>query len=78
MIIYRDKDQKEVDLMIVRDGLLYPLEFKKTASPSKKEVRNFNLLQKLQIPLGPGGVISLAEQFLPLTYTVHAIPVAAL
>lgn len=75
---YRDKDQKEVDLIIVKDGLLYPLEMKKTASPSKKDARNFQLLEKLLIPLGPGGVISLAEQFVPLTSNVHAIPVAAL
>ena len=26
---YRDKDQKEIDLIIVQDGLIYPLEFKK-------------------------------------------------
>ena len=75
---YRDKDQKEVDLLIIRDGILYPLEFKKSASPGKKEARNFQSMEKLRMPLGPGGVISLAEQFLPLTSTVHAIPVAAL
>ena len=75
---YRDKDQKEMDLIIIRDGLLYPLEFKKTASPNKKEAKNFHLLEKLKTPLGPGGVISLADQFLPLTSTVHTIPVAAL
>ncbi len=75
---YRDKDQKEVDLLIIRDGIIYPLEFKKTASPSKKEARNFQLLEKLKLPLGPGGVISLAEQFLPLTSTMHAIPVKAI
>lgn len=75
---YRDKDQKEMDLIIIRNGLLYPLEFKKTASPNKKEAKNFHLLEKLKTPLGPGGVISLADQFLPLTSTVHTIPVAAL
>jgi hypothetical protein len=64
--------------MIIRNGVIYPLEFKKTASPSKKDARNFHLLEKLQLPLGPGGVISLAKQFLPLTSTVHAIPVKAI
>jgi len=29
---YRDKDQKEIDLLIIQDGRVYPLEFKKTAS----------------------------------------------
>ncbi|MBW2109044.1 MAG: DUF4143 domain-containing protein, partial [Deltaproteobacteria bacterium] len=33
---YRDRDQKEIDLLIVRDGTVYPLEFKKTATPRKK------------------------------------------
>ena len=32
---YRDKDQKEIDLVIVRDGTVYPLEVKKTASPNR-------------------------------------------
>ncbi len=32
---YRDKDKKEIDLLIEKDGTLYPLEFKKTASPRR-------------------------------------------
>jgi len=26
---YRDKDQKEIDLLIIQDGTVYPLEFKR-------------------------------------------------
>ncbi|MDL2226644.1 ATP-binding protein [Deltaproteobacteria bacterium OttesenSCG-928-M10] len=36
---YRDKDQKEIDLLIIQDGTVYPLECKKTASPDKNDVR---------------------------------------
>ena len=47
---YRDKDQKEVDLLIVQDGTLYPLEIKKSASPGKETVRHFQALSKLNLP----------------------------
>ncbi len=75
---YRDKDQKEIDLIIVSDGTAYPLEFKKTASPRKDCVRHFQALEKLKMPIGPGGVICLSEQALPLTPSAQSIPVAAL
>ncbi len=75
---YRDKDKKEIDLLIVQDGMVYPLEIKKTASPGKKDVRHFQSLEKLNLPVGPGGLICLTDQSLPLTLTVQSIPVAAL
>ena len=75
---YRDKDRKEIDLIIVRDGAVYPLEVRKTASPGRNDVRHFRILGKLGIPAGPGGVICLAEQSLPLTTSAHSIPVSAL
>ena len=75
---YRDKDKKEIDLLIVRDNTIYPLEVKKTASPGKKSVRHFSLLDKLNIPIGPGGIICLCKQSLPLTDTTFSIPINAL
>ncbi|MBM3198772.1 MAG: ATP-binding protein, partial [Chlamydiae bacterium] len=44
---YRDKDKKEIDLLIIKDNAGYPLECKKTASPSKDDIRHFHLLEKL-------------------------------
>ncbi|MFH0998507.1 MAG: ATP-binding protein [Pseudomonadota bacterium] len=75
---YRDKDKKEIDLLIVQDGRVYPLEIKKTASPGKNDVRHFQSLEKLKLPIGPGGLICLAGQSLPLTPSVQTIPLAAL
>ena len=75
---YRDKDQKEIDLLIVRDGTIYPIEIKKSASPTKDAVRHFPTLEKLKLPVGPGGVICLASQSLPLTLRAISIPVKAI
>jgi len=75
---YRDKDKKEVDLLIVRDGTLYPLEFKKTASPARSSVKHFLALEKLGMPVGPGGVICLVQKPVPLTEKFSAIPIRAI
>jgi predicted AAA+ superfamily ATPase len=75
---YRDKDKKEIDLLIAKDGVLYPLELKKTASPGKQSIRHFRVLEKLKMPIGKGGVICLAEQSLPLSSDINSIPVGVL
>ena len=72
---YRDKDKKEIDLLIVRDGTVYPLEIKKTASPTTADVRGFTTLERLGQPVGPGGVICLAQQSLPITGSAVSIPI---
>lgn len=75
---YRDADQKEVDLLIEVGDTLYPIEFKKTATPSINATRHFQVLAKLNKKIGQGAVICLVEKHLPLSNSVIAIPVAYL
>jgi hypothetical protein len=75
---YRDKDQKEIDLVIVKDGKAYPLEIKKTSSPHEGDVRHFQALKKLKMPVSHGGIVCMAAETLPLTPTVEIIPVGTL
>lgn len=75
---YRDKDQKEVDLLIVQDNRIYPLEIKKTASPGPEAVRQFRTLEGLGMPVGPGGLICLTESSFPLQKGVVTIPAGAI
>ncbi len=75
---YRDKDKKEIDLLIIQDGFVYPLEFKKTASPRKSDIGSFQLLRKKNVSVGAGGVICLTEELFPLTKFDNAIPVSVI
>lgn len=75
---YRDRDGKEIDLLIVRDGTIYPLEFKKTASPNRNHARSLATLRKSDGRVGPGGIICLANESIPLTESDLAIPISAL
>jgi len=78
LYFYRDKDQKEIDLIIEQNNVLYPVEFKKTANPSKTASKHFPVLAKLGKPIGNGAVICLRETSIPLSRTVDAIPVSYL
>ena len=60
---YRDKDGKEIDLLIEQDGKLHPVEIKKTANPSRWQLANFSVLEKNEsIIIGTGGIICLYEK----------------
>lgn len=70
----RDKDGKEVDLLIVRDGVAYPVEFKKTASPDRETAGHFRLVEKTGLRVGTGAVVCLTREALPLTATSWSVP----
>jgi predicted AAA+ superfamily ATPase len=72
---YRDKDDKEIDLIINQNNTLYPIEIKKTANPSANAPRNFNFLSKLKQNIGHGLVICLIEKDIPLSREVDAVPI---
>jgi len=72
---YRDTDQKEIDLVIETAETLYPIEFKKTATPSKTASKNFSVLEKFNKKIGHGAVICFVEKDIPLSKSVTAIPV---
>lgn len=75
---FRDKEQREIDLLIVQNGVAHPVEIKKTASPDRNAIRHFTVLEKLGLAVGPGAVISLVRQPLPLTETVWTLPAGSL
>lgn len=84
---YRDKDQKEIDLLLYRDGIVSPIEIKKAASPGPSAVKNFNVLDPLQEPerfagmaglkttIGTGNVICMAKDLLPIDGKNWYVPV---
>lgn len=75
---YRDTDQKEIDLIVEEDNILYPIEFKKTATPGKTASKHFPVLDKLKRKVGQGAVICLRESDVPLSREVVVIPVGYL
>lgn len=61
MYYYRDRDAKEIDVIIEGDGKLCPLEIKKTATPDKKVIKTFGVIDKSPIKIGTSAVLCMAE-----------------
>lgn len=74
---YRDTNGNEVVLLIYRDGTLFPVEIKKTASPNMKDIKHFKTLETAypSVKIGQGGVICSYEKVLPLGENNRIIPV---
>ncbi len=75
---YRDKDKREVDLLIEENGVLYPIEIKKTASPNVADCKAFSCLKGLKMPIGHGCVICFVKNLVPLAENVDAVSVGSL
>lgn len=87
LFYYRDKDQKEIDLLLYQNGTVYPIEIKKAASPGKAAVKNFSVLQPIEKPeqfgtmgelktaIGTGSVVCMAADLLPLDQKNWYVPV---
>lgn len=71
---YRDKDQKEIDLIIHENNTLYPIEIKKSSNPGKDSVRHFEILKSTGLVVGEGNVICLTGDLLPLDNNNWYVP----
>ena len=73
---YRDKDAKEIDIIIEESGTLYPVEIKKTSNPGKEHIENFSVLDKVKdINIGTGCVICMYENIININEKNISMPV---
>lgn len=63
LYFYRDRDAKEIDVVLEGDGKLCPLEIKKTAVPDKRLTRVFGVIDKSPLQLGTGAILCMADHF---------------
>lgn len=73
LYFYRDKDKKEIDLIIEQNGKLYPVEIKKSANPNKDMISNFKVLEKVG-EVGAGGIICMYDKIVNLDEKNRVIP----
>lgn len=63
---YRDSNAKEIDVFVEENGVIHPLEIKKSANPDRREVRKYELLDKAKLERGSGGIICMCEEVIPI------------
>ncbi len=75
---YRDKDTKEIDLLLESNGRLCPIEIKKTTLPDKKLTRVFGVIDKAPLPRGTGAVVCTADRLSAFDHENLIVPVWAI
>lgn len=79
MYFYRDKDMKEIDLILEKNNTLYPIEIKKHADPNIDDVRHFKVLDKFtNVTIGQGALISFYDNIINITNNIVNIPISYL
>lgn len=75
IMFYRDRDQKEVDIVLEENGKLYLLEVKKTAHPKLFMAHHFNTIKNKGIIIGGQYILSLVDEPLYLASDIIAYPI---
>ena len=75
LYFYRDRDAKEIDILMEGDGKLYPLEIKKTAMPDSRLTRVFSVIDKSPLQRGTGAILCLADHFSAIDRDNLIVPV---
>jgi len=86
LFYYRDKDKREIDLLLMENGKLYPIEIKKAVSPGRDSVKHFKVLQPVAEPerfglleqhkldIGCGAVVCMANDLMPIDQKNWYVP----
>lgn len=75
---YRDNNGKEIDLLIMENGKIYPIEIKKSADPGKSAIKNFSVLSSFNKEVGEGAVICMSSEQYPIDKNISVIPVSTI
>lgn len=75
MYYYRDKDAREIDIVLEHDGELNPIEIKKSANPAPEILRSFSVLEKTGLNRGKGAVICMKMELSAFNQENFIVPV---
>lgn len=75
MYYYRDKDAREIDIVLEHDGELNPIEIKKSANPAPEILRNFSVLEKTGLKRGKAAVICMKMELSAFDQENYIVPV---
>lgn len=75
LYFYRDKEKREIDLILYQNNTLSPIEIKKSTNPGKDAIQHFSILDKAGLQISTGGVICLQDDLMPIDRNNWMVPV---
>ncbi len=75
MWYYRDKNSQEIDLVLEDNGLVHPLEIKRSVNPGTELVGIFKLLDKGSVPRGKGALLCMRPELSAVDAENFIVPI---
>lgn len=72
---YRYKDTKEIDIALEHDGILNPIEIKKTSNPGTELIKVFGLLDKAPTLRSKGAVVCMKPSLGAIDKDNYIVPI---
>lgn len=73
---YRDKDMKEIDLIMEMDGKIMPMEIKKSSMPAPQILNTFKVIEKGSTIRGKGAVLCMKQELSAFDRENYIIPIS--
>lgn len=73
----RNKETEEIDLIIRKNNIIYPIEIKVTSSPKKEMLKNFRFLEQTNERVGTGGLICTYDKLMKINENNYIIPISS-
>lgn len=75
---YRDKEGREIDLLIMQDRKIHAVEVKKTGSPRSDIAASIATLDRFKSSVEPAAIVCLYREMLPVRKGVTVVPLGML
>lgn len=72
---YRDSNSNEIDMVIESDGMLHPLEIKRSINPGSELVSAFNLLDRASVSRGNGAILCMRPKLSAINSENYIVPI---
>lgn len=72
---YRDSNSNEIDIVIESDGMLHPLEIKRSVNPGNELISAFHLLDKSSVPRGNGAILCMRPKLSAINSENYIVPI---
>ena len=72
---YRDNNQKELDLLINYNNVIYPIEIKKSANPGREAIKNFDVANHFETQKGNGIVLCMTKDIIAYDDDNYMVPI---
>ena len=72
---YRDSNSNEIDMVIESDGMLHPLEIKRSVNPGSELISAFSLLDRASIPRGKGAILCMRPKLSAINSENYIVPI---